>query len=89
MESLKQFLESIKPQKSGVLALVVSLLVLPFFADVFLFSLAGKIKNEGDVTLSQVIISGCIKMLPWLLLYLLIFFAATFFYNKYFKKKSP
>lgn len=86
MKDLKHFLESIRPQKSGVVVLVVGLLVLPFLADVFLFSFTDKIKNEGDVTLSQIIISGGIKMLPWLLLYLLVFFVATFFYNKYFKK---
>ncbi len=68
------------------MVLVLGIIIMPLIVDVILFSVTDKIKNEGDVTLSQIIVTGCLTTLPWLILYLLIFFCVTFLYNKYFKK---
>ncbi len=85
-EAFKIFLKSIKPTNKGMLALLCCTILIPLLADVFLVFVS--IKNRDLMLVTPFIFMGCIKYLPLLLLYLLIYFFIDYWYKKIFNNKE-
>jgi len=81
--SFNQYLNGLKPTASGVLAVSLSLIIIPIFSDLFLVSAKGHGNNE--VTLSVPLINAYIKALPLYILYLFIYFIVLNIWNSIIK----
>ena len=85
-EAFKQFLKSIKPTNKGMLAVLLVTFLIPILADVFLVFVS--IGNRDFIPVTPFIFVGCIKYIPLLLLYLLIYFFVAYWYKKIFNNKE-
>ncbi len=69
--SFKEYLIGMKPTSSGIGAVMLCLILLPLFADLFFLPLNAR---TGSITLTTPLLNSYLKAIPYYLLYLLVYF---------------
>lgn len=84
--SFTQYIKSLRPTGSGLLALSLCLIIIPLFADIVLLFFQRPGKNS--IRLSSPLLNAYIKALPLYISYLLLYFLLLTGWNYIIKKTN-
>lgn len=84
--TFREYIRSLAPTMSGLLAVGICLLAIPLLGDIF-FVMSSR-AAKAPVTMSSTLVNGYLFFIPWLLVYLLINFFHLKILFHYFKHKA-
>jgi hypothetical protein len=82
--SFNNYVNGLRPTFSGVVATLLCLFIIPFFADLFI--VAASFRNNDSITLILPLLNGYLKALPLYFIYLLAYFFILNTWNFIIKK---